>query len=210
LDALRDRVSFKSPVETVLHGRLNSFFIAQVFIIPIRNSESRVRRSAFWSLSLHIERRFGHALADPVMPLPLLRANQYRSRLGGREKQRGIRISRNWLNTINRADLAEAVRQSVRLSRAESAAHVELFMKEIIDCLARGEKGMLTSFGSFLVRKKGPRVGRNPQTGEHAPITPRRVIVFRSSGVVNRHLDQVQHKRDKTRDSATIESDVPE
>jgi len=61
--------------------------------------------------------------------------------------------------TVTRADLCEAVYQKVGLSRTESSALVELVLKEITDCLERGETVKLSSFGSFVVRKKGQRVG---------------------------------------------------
>ena len=77
--------------------------------------------------------------------------------------------------TVTRADLCEAVYQKVGLSRTESATLVELVLKEITDCLERGETVKLSSFGSFVVRKKGQRVGRNPKTGKEVPISPRRV-----------------------------------
>src|SRR5216683_1064105 len=67
--------------------------------------------------------------------------------------------------TVTRADLCEAVYQKVGLSRTESASLVELVLKEITDCLERGETVKLSSFGSFVVRKKGQRIGRNPKTG---------------------------------------------
>src|SRR5689334_24836284 len=82
--------------------------------------------------------------------------------------------------TVTRADLCEAVYQKVGLSRTESATLVELVLKEITDCLERGETVKLSSFGSFVVRKKGQRIGRNPKTGKEVPISPRRVMVFRS------------------------------
>ena len=78
-----------------------------------------------------------------------------------------------------RADLCEAVYQKVGLSRTESSALVELVLEEITDCLERGETVKLSSFGSFVVRKKGQRVGRNPKTGKEVPISPRRVMVFK-------------------------------
>ena len=86
--------------------------------------------------------------------------------------------------TVTRADLCEAVYQKVGLSRTESAALVEMVLKEITDCLERGETVKLSSFGSFVVRKKGQRVGRNPKTGQEVPILPRRVLVFRASNVL--------------------------
>ena len=65
----------------------------------------------------------------------------------------------------------------------ESAALVELVLKEITDCLERGETVKLSSFGSFVVRKKGQRIGRNPKTGKEVPISPRRVMVFKPSAI---------------------------
>jgi integration host factor subunit alpha len=76
--------------------------------------------------------------------------------------------------TVTRADLCEAVYQKVGLSRTESATLVELVLKEISDCLERGDTVKLSSFGSFVVRKKGQRTGRNPKTGKEVPISPRR------------------------------------
>jgi integration host factor subunit alpha len=86
--------------------------------------------------------------------------------------------------TITRADLSEAVYQKVGLSRTESTALVELVLKEISDCLARGETVKLSSFGSFVVRHKGQRIGRNPKTGVEVPIPPRRVMVFKPSNIL--------------------------
>ena len=83
--------------------------------------------------------------------------------------------------TATRADLCEAVYRKVALSRTESARLVELVLKEIINCLERGETVKLASFGSFVVRSKGQRMGRNPKTGEVVPILPRRVLLFKAS-----------------------------
>jgi integration host factor subunit alpha len=91
--------------------------------------------------------------------------------------------------TITRADLCEAVYQKVGLSRTESAALVELVLKEITDCLERGETVKLSSFGSFVVRKKGQRVGRNPKTGKEVPISPRRVMVFKPSAILKQRIN---------------------
>ena len=82
--------------------------------------------------------------------------------------------------TLTRADLAEAVFQKVGLPRNESAAIVELVLREIIASLERGDTVKLSSFGSFGIRDKGQRIGRNPKTGQEVPITPRRVLVFRA------------------------------
>ena len=91
--------------------------------------------------------------------------------------------------TITRADLCEAVYQKVGLSRTESATLVELVLKEITDCLERGETVKLSSFGSFVVRKKGQRIGRNPKTGMEVPISPRRVMVFKPSAILKQRIN---------------------
>jgi integration host factor subunit alpha len=67
--------------------------------------------------------------------------------------------------TVTRADLYQAIYQKIGLSRTQSATLVELVLKEITDCLERGETVKLSSFGLFVVRKKGQRMGRNPKTG---------------------------------------------
>ena len=86
--------------------------------------------------------------------------------------------------TATRADLADAVYRKLGLSRAESAALVETVLEEISAAIARGENVKLSSFGSFRVRSKGTRIGRNPKTGVEVPITPRRVIAFKPSNVM--------------------------
>jgi integration host factor subunit alpha len=91
--------------------------------------------------------------------------------------------------TVTRADLCEAVYQKVGLSRTESATLVELVLKEITDCLERGETVKLSSFGSFVVRKKGQRIGRNPKTGMEVPISPRRVMVFKPSAILKQRIN---------------------
>jgi len=91
--------------------------------------------------------------------------------------------------TITRADLCEAVYQKVGLSRTESAALVELVLQELSDCLERGETVKLSSFGSFVVRKKGQRIGRNPKTGKEVPISPRRVMVFKPSAILKQRIN---------------------
>ena len=92
--------------------------------------------------------------------------------------------------TITRADLSEAVYQEVGLSRNESAALVETVLDEIADALAQGETVKISSFGSFAVRQKGQRIGRNPKTGEEVPILPRRVLVFRASHVLRERINK--------------------
>lgn len=86
--------------------------------------------------------------------------------------------------TLTRAHLAEAVYQEVGLSRNESAALVETVLEHVVQSLIRGETVKLSSFGTFAVRSKGGRMGRNPKTGQEVPIQPRRVLVFRPSHVL--------------------------
>lgn len=86
--------------------------------------------------------------------------------------------------TATRADLADAVYRRLGLSRAESASLVEMVLEEISAAIAQGENVKLSSFGSFRVRAKGTRIGRNPKTGVEVPITPRRVIAFKPSNVM--------------------------
>ncbi len=92
--------------------------------------------------------------------------------------------------TVTRADLSEVVYREVGLSRSESADLVDSVLDEISDALVRGEMVKLSSFGSFAVRQKGERVGRNPKTGEEAPILPRRVLVFRASHVLRTRINE--------------------
>ena len=93
-------------------------------------------------------------------------------------------------NTVTRAQLSEAVYQEVGLSRNESAQLVESVLNEISQSLLKEDTVKISSFGSFTVRKKGGRVGRNPKTGEEVPIAPRRVLVFRPSHVLKEQINQ--------------------
>ena len=94
--------------------------------------------------------------------------------------------------TITRAHLSEAVYQEVGLSRNESAELVESVLNEVAESLAKGETVKISSFGSFSVRQKGQRVGRNPKTGEEVPIQPRRVLVFRASNVLKNRINEAR------------------
>jgi integration host factor subunit alpha len=91
--------------------------------------------------------------------------------------------------TITRADLAEAVYAQVGLSRNESASLVEVVLNEIAETLIKGDNVKISSFGSFSIRQKGERVGRNPKTGVEVPILPRRVLVFRASHVLKDRIN---------------------
>lgn len=94
--------------------------------------------------------------------------------------------------TVTRAQLSEAVYQEVGLSRNDSAMLVEAVLREIEDALAGGDVVKISSFGSFSVRRKGTRMGRNPKTGEEVPISPRQVLVFRPSQVLKNRINGVE------------------
>ena len=96
-------------------------------------------------------------------------------------------------STVTRAQLAEAVYQEVGLSRNDSAQLVDVVLEEISKALVKGEMVKLSSFGSFQVRSKAERIGRNPKTGEEVPISPRRVLVFRASHVLKDKVNRT-HK----------------
>jgi integration host factor subunit alpha len=91
--------------------------------------------------------------------------------------------------TLTRAHLAEAVYQEVGLSRSESAELVDSILAEISDSLVHDGVVKISSFGTFSVRQKGRRVGRNPKTGQEVPIMPRRVLVFRASQVLKDRIN---------------------
>ena len=91
-------------------------------------------------------------------------------------------------STLTRMDLAEAVFREVGLSRHESAQLVESVLRHISDALVRGEQVKISSFGTFSVRDKNERIGRNPKTGEEVPITPRRVLSFRPSHLMKERV----------------------
>ena len=83
--------------------------------------------------------------------------------------------------TLTRMDLADAIFEEVGLSRNESSEIVDSILNHVSDALVRGENVKISSFGTFNIRDKNARVGRNPKTGEEVPISPRRVLSFRPS-----------------------------
>lgn len=91
--------------------------------------------------------------------------------------------------TLTRMDLSEAVFREVGLSRNESADLVESVLKHMSDALVDGESVKISSFGTFSVRSKSARMGRNPKTGEEVPITPRRVLTFRPSHLMKERVN---------------------
>lgn len=90
--------------------------------------------------------------------------------------------------TLTRADLAESLNRHIGLSRAESAAMVESILNKMSDALAKGENVKISSFGTFVLRDKNERVGRNPKTGIEVPIAPRRVLTFRASQTMRERI----------------------
>lgn len=96
-------------------------------------------------------------------------------------------------NTLTRAQLSEAIYQEVGLSRSESAQLVETVLNEIIESLIADHTVKISSFGTFQVRSKGGRMGRNPKTGQEVPIDPRKVLVFRASHVLKEKINAGMH-----------------
>ena len=91
--------------------------------------------------------------------------------------------------TITRAHLSEAVYQELGLSRSESSGFVDEVLSEITQALVSGEAVKISSFGTFGVRQKNERIGRNPKTGEEVPITARKVLVFRASNILKQRMN---------------------
>ncbi|MGH6659419.1 MAG: integration host factor subunit alpha [Sphingomicrobium sp.] len=87
-------------------------------------------------------------------------------------------------NTLTRADLADVVHRKLGLSRAESASLVERVLHHMCHSLADGHNVKISGFGTFILRDKGERIGRNPKTGIEVPIAPRRVMTFRASQIM--------------------------
>jgi len=93
------------------------------------------------------------------------------------------------IGTLTRADLSEAVHSEIGLSRTESAALVENVLDQIGDALVAGNNVKISSFGSFVLRNKGRRIGRNPKTGVEVPIEPRTVLTFRPSQLMRSSIN---------------------
>jgi len=93
------------------------------------------------------------------------------------------------MNTVTRAQLAEAIYANVGLSRNESAALLESALDRVSTALEAGEAVKISAFGTFLVRQKGQRIGRNPKTGIEVPILPRKVLSFRPSQVLKARIN---------------------
>ena len=94
------------------------------------------------------------------------------------------------MSTLTRADLADAINRKLGFSRAESLGIVESILGHVCDALAEGENVKISGFGTFLLRDKAQRIGRNPKTGIEVPITPRRVMTFRASQMLKDYIAQ--------------------
>ena len=92
--------------------------------------------------------------------------------------------------TVTRGVLTDAVHRETGLPRREAARLVDILIETICERLEDGETVKLSSFGNFTLRDKEPRMGRNPRTGEAAPISPRRVVVFRPSNILKKRVDK--------------------
>jgi integration host factor subunit alpha len=90
--------------------------------------------------------------------------------------------------TLTRADLADVVHREIGLSRSESANIVERILHHMCASLSEGENVKISGFGSFILRDKGERIGRNPKTGVEVPIAPRRVLTFRASQITRERI----------------------
>lgn len=93
------------------------------------------------------------------------------------------------VGTLTRADLAETIYRELGLSQAESSDLVDVVIEEIIGTLATGEEVKLSSFGTFSVRGKKQRIGRNPKTKKEIPITPRKVVGFHASNLLVKQVN---------------------
>lgn len=94
-------------------------------------------------------------------------------------------------NTLTRADLAERIHARIGLSRAEASRLVENILDRMSNALTTGENVKISGFGTFVLRDKNERVGRNPKTGDVVPITPRRVLTFRASQALRERVAKV-------------------
>lgn len=103
---------------------------------------------------------------------------------------RGGQNSEMHAGTVTRADLGDVVHRKLGLSRAESASMVERLLHHMCAALSHGQNVKISGFGSFILRDKGERVGRNPKTGVEVPIAPRRVMTFRASHTMRERISR--------------------
>lgn len=94
--------------------------------------------------------------------------------------------------TLTRADLSNAVYREIGLSLSESTQLVDAVLEEVSGALANGEQVKLSSFGTFKLRRKKERIGRNPKTGVEVPITPRTVLSFNASNILKQAVNGLE------------------
>ncbi|MGN3973540.1 integration host factor subunit alpha [Tsuneonella sp. SYSU-LHT278] len=92
------------------------------------------------------------------------------------------------VGTLTRADLADTINRKLGFSRAESLELVESILRHMCEAMSRGENVKISGFGTFVLRDKKERIGRNPKTGIEVPITPRRVMTFRASQLLKERV----------------------
>lgn len=109
-------------------------------------------------------------------------------KVGGNEPMPSTPVAAT-AGSLTRAELSDAVHGEIGLSRTESAALVEAVLDRISDALLAGDNVKISSFGSFMLRKKGLRIGRNPKTGVEVPIEPRTVLTFRPSQLLREAIN---------------------
>ncbi|NTZ42769.1 integration host factor subunit alpha [Altererythrobacter sp. SALINAS58] len=93
------------------------------------------------------------------------------------------------VGTLTRADLADTMNRRMGFSRSESLELVESLLNHMCEALSKGENVKVSGFGSFILRDKAERIGRNPKTGVEVPITSRRVLTFRASQLLKQRID---------------------
>lgn len=102
---------------------------------------------------------------------------------------RGAARAKSTAGSVTRADLCEAVHREIGLSRSESSDLVEQVLDQVCATLVTGTNVKVSSFGSFVLRNKGQRIGRNPKTGQEVPIEPRTVLTFRPSQLLRARIN---------------------
>ena len=91
---------------------------------------------------------------------------------------------------MTKADIFEKVHNNIGLSKKESAEMVEAVFAIMKSTLESGENLKISGFGSFIVKQKANRRGRNPQTGEALTIEARRILTFKTSGLLKEQINK--------------------
>ena len=91
---------------------------------------------------------------------------------------------------MTKADLVDKIHANTGLTKDEAFAYLETILETIKKTLETAETVKITGFGSFSVRKKNSRKGRNPQTGEPITITARRIVTFKPSIMLHQTVNK--------------------